>query len=242
MKKDTLKHLLWGLVMTIILASCSDENELQTCVLQKVSIGDPDFYQLIDYNDNGTIASVKIINVYGEAQRYDYSYTADKLSIYYTDPGISNRLEYEIGLDSQGRMISRAENNKVYERYFYNGDRLDHIMWSDKDSIAFLYSGTNKNPNASEFYDFNASNQTWVYSHTTTFTFDERPNPLKGLFLPFNHGGDFFFENNNTSYSSHGYSWYLAYTYNAEGYPVSRTLTSSSDDYSETTDFTFDCH
>lgn len=241
MKRNILKHLLWSIVMTVMLGACSEDDELQTCVLQKVTIQSPDNYQLIEYNANGSIASVKIIFGGVESQRYDYSYASDKISIYLNDLGASNQLAYEIGLDSQGRMVSRAENGKVYERYVYNGDRLDHIMWSDKDSIIFIYSGTNENPDKSEFYEYNDSDQTWTHWSTTALTFDEQPNPLKGLFLPFHHDWSFFFENNQTSYSSEGESWYLTYTYNPEGYPVSRTLTSGSQDYMETTDFSYDC-
>jgi len=245
MKKDILKTLLLCLVITVI-GSCSEESELkQTCVLQKVSIAEPDNYQLIEYNANGTIASVKIIFNEMESQRFDYVYASDKISIYLTDLGASHELTCEIGLDAQGRPVSRTENHIVYERYVYSNDRLDHIMWSGNDSITFSYSGTNKNPDSSDFYDYNEDDQTWTKWSTTTFTFDEHPNPLKGLILPLETNwniGVCFHENNRTSYSSDGDTWNLAYTYNAAGYPVSRTLTSSSQSFTETKDFTYDCH
>jgi YD repeat-containing protein len=244
MKTNILRRLLFNLAMVLIIVSCSEEEDSTTCVLQKFSIVSPDNHWLLEFNDNGTIASATSIFGGVENQRYDYSYASDKISIYLTDLLVSNQLACVIGLDAKGRPVSRTENGTLYERLIYNGDRLDHAMWQTNDSLVYRYTGGSKNPDAVDIYGYNESNQTWTHFSTTTLTYDEKPNPMKGLILPttdWNVNG-FLRENNLTSYSTDTESWYLTYTYNNEGYPVSRTLTSPSYNVSETIDFEYNCH
>lgn len=239
-----MKYILIGLMMTAMLASCSNDDEPKTCLLERVSIQSPDSYQEIHYNDDGTIASVDVIYSGTWNMRHDYAYESDKLFIYLTDLAVTDELIMEVQFDAQHRPVFRKHDDEHYEHYIYNGDRLDHIMWATNDSIVYTYNGTSKNPEKVVFYAYNSGTQTWTQGATTTLTFDDKINPLKGLILPFENSGNlelFFTENNNTSYSSDGNTWDRTYTYNDKGYPVSRTLSSSLSSYTEITDFTYTC-
>jgi hypothetical protein len=241
MKTTILKWLMLSLTVTLIIVSCDKESEVEKCVLQNLGIAH-DSYWLLEFNDNGTIASATSVFNGTENERYDYSYTSDKISIYLTNLVVSNQLACEIGIDSQGRPIYRTHDGQQYEKLVYINGRLDHSLWNTKDSLVYRYSDSN-NPDALDFYGYNPSDQTWTFSHTTNFTYDNNPNPLKGLILPtpdWNVNG-FLHENNQTSYSAHEVDWFITYTYNAQGYPVTRTLTSPDNNFSETTGLEYKC-
>ena len=245
MKTNILKWLLFSMAITLIIASCSEEGEPVTCVLHNFGIVSPNDHWLLEFNENGTIASAT--SMYGgvKNERYDYSYASDSVSIYLTDLVVSDQLACVIGLDMQGRPVSRSQYGRLYERLIYSVDKLAYsIFETTKDSLVYRYNDVSNNPVALDYYTYHESDQTWTYLHSTTFTYDEKPNPMKGLILPttdWNVNG-FLRENNLTSYSSSAESWYLNYTYNPEGYPVSRTLTSPSYGFTETINFEYNCH
>jgi YD repeat-containing protein len=243
MKTNILKQLLYTLTITLFIASCSEDEQSTKCVLLKFGLGHPNSHWVLELNGNGTVASATSVFTGTENERYDYSYSSDKISIFLTDLSGSKQLACVIGLDGDGRPVSRTEYGKLYETLIYDGNRLDHAMWSTNDSLVYRYNSKSDNPTALDFYSYHASTKSWTLSNSTAFTYDEKINPLKGLIVPTTHWNTdaFLSENNLTSYSSNGETWNLTYTYNTHGYPVSRTLTSSVHDFSETVDFEYKC-
>jgi YD repeat-containing protein len=242
MNKNDLTRLLLCVTLMSLIVSCSSEDESTKCTLLKLGIQSPENHWLLVVNDNGTISSATSIFNGVESQRFNYSYFSDKISIYLTDLAVSDQLACEIELDDQGRPISRTEFGKLYETLTYSGDKLDHAMLANKDSLVYRHSQS-KNPDAVDFYEYNPSNKTWSLLHTTTFTYDAMKNPFKALILPVPgwNANAFLQENNQTSYSTGDESWNIEYTYNSQGYPLSRTLRSSSHQFNETINLEYTC-
>jgi YD repeat-containing protein len=247
MKKSfTVNYWPCSVAISIALAitsiSCTEDvgKTEQICRLEKFGDFAQHNYDSIAYNAQGEIASVTWKQPGGN-QRFDYTYAGNKISIHKTDLLVNHQLVCVIDLDTQGRPVARTEGSVTYEKYIYSGDRLDHIMWPTKDSIAFTYEGASKNPKKAEFHQYKASTKTWSKLNSTIFTFDDKANPLKGMILPVENWNleAYFFENNRTSYASDNGNFVLTYDYNNEGYPTSRTLTFAG--FNETKGFAYDC-
>jgi len=233
--------MLCSAVIITLAMSCSKDETVKTCVLQRLNVN-PMSYHFIDYNANGSVATVTLNFPGGKFERYDYSHTSNKISLYKTAVDITGELAYEFGLDPKGLLSYRKQGNTIQERYIYDAaGKLDHIMLANKDSIVFTYNGKNKNPEKSEFFQYNETSNTWSKLNTITFTFNKKPNLFKGLILPIENWNInlYFYENNLTSYTENEDRYDLTYTYNVDGLPISRTLTSKW--YTESWSFGYDC-
>jgi hypothetical protein len=233
--------MICGVVIVTMVMSCSEEEAAKTCTLQRLNVN-PLSYHLIDYNADGTIAAVTLNFPGGKFEQFDYLYTSNKISIYKTTVEIASELAFEVGLDLQGLPSYRKQGNTVQERYIYDATgKLDHIMRANKDSIVFTYNEKNKNPEKSEFFQYNKTSKAWSKLNTITYTFNKKPNFFKGLIMPIENWDInlFFYETNLTSYTDNGDTYNLSYTYNVDGLPISRTLTSKW--YTESWSFGYDC-
>lgn len=249
MKSNILKHLLFIIAFILIVAACSEDESARrssTCALKKLGMTSPNDYWMLEFNDNGSVASATSVYSGVENSRYEYNYESDKVLIYETSVSGSTSLAVEIGLDTKGRPVSNTRDGIVWERLIYAGDRLDHVMLATKDSLVYKYKDKDNNPDSLETYSYDADKNTWTSSNVYSYTYDQKYNPKKGLILPSTTGwtlDSFLLENNVTSFFTDTEIWSFAYSYDSDGYPISRTYTYSSlPDISETINYEYDCN
>jgi len=243
MKTKPVHLLIQLLVLALVTSvSCTDDVPVVNADCRLLRLGDfTSFnYDSIEYRMDGTIANVWRIQP-GGMLRFEYRRNGSNIHIYQSSSQVDNYHLGTIELNEEGHPVSRREHGTVYEQYFYEGGRLKYKTWPSKDSIVFTYTDNSRNPQSRTFYHYLADSKSWIATNTVTYTFDNRPNPLKGMILPIENWNleFYFFDSNCTGYIDGNNLFSLSYEYNSKNLPVARTLTFTG--FSETRSFDYDC-
>lgn len=264
MKNFRLAIMLF-LGMGIIISSCSKDEETETpeggetvvkkCYVTNINYSDGDGSTKIDYNNN-LISKVIELDSLGNSDGYAiYSYNNGVLNN--TSTYQNDTLKYETKFTIENNRISESnnyslnestgnmDNNNYTTKYFYSTD--GNVIKTESTYNSTLSSKeefTWENGNMKESKRFYHNDTNLELNSTTTYTYDDKTNPLNNI------GLDFWVEANcknnvlkettlNADDSSTDVDE-MVYEYNSNGYPTKCTTTDSDGDiYVE--EFTYIC-
>jgi hypothetical protein len=220
-------------------------------------INEPYYNILLLYNDNKLTNEIHDRRIDSEISRnvviYLYSDSIVKINI---DGGhgktdlLLRILKYDdkkiIEIDNY---ISYPFVDTVYvykQKFFYSGDLLDYSILENNtaldDSISFKYDTQGKNISEVEFFKQDSLEIKYNFIMKSTYTFDDKINPLKNslhCFAPnflhnsvgnYNYSYEEYFNENNITSISGGYTMIsggktiITYKYNIHGLPKEYTI------------------